>query len=135
MDQERRTRYVTKIEYIIDSMKIAEQLTNNPDTVQTKALYYCLLTSIESTMDLIAMLLKDKGTVAKGDKSNIEFLSSENHVSSELAAHLNKCKGLRNVLVHQYNGIDREIVLRSFDDIKNTLTSFIEIVEKVLNES
>ncbi|MHA1930362.1 MAG: DUF86 domain-containing protein [Candidatus Thorarchaeota archaeon] len=134
MDLERRTRYLTKIEYVIDSLQLADQLTDNPDTVQTKALYYCLLTSIESTMDLIAMLLKDKGTIAKGDKSNIEYLNSENYVSSELAAHLNKCKGLRNVLVHQYNGIDRAIVLRSFDDIKNTLTGFVDILEKVLDE-
>jgi len=86
-------------------------------------------------MDLIAMLLKDKGTVAKGDKSNIEFLSTENYVSSELAAHLHKCKGLRNVLVHQYNGIDRQIVLRSFNDVKNTLTSFIDILENIIDES
>lgn len=134
MDQERRTRYLTKIEYIIDSIDMAEQLIDNPDSVQTNALYYCLLTSIESTLDLIAMLLKDKGTVAKGDQSNIEFLSSENYVSSELAAHLNKCKGLRNVLVHQYNGIDRQIVLRSFNDVKKTLTSFIDILENIIDE-
>ena len=135
MDIERRARYKTKIRYIVDSLRFVEQLIPNPDEIQTRALYYTLLTSIESSMDLIAMFTKDKGEVPKGDKSNIDMLESGNYIDSKLSTQLKKCNGLRNVLVHQYNGIDREIVLRSVSDVRNTLSLLIEIMEDFLDGS
>ncbi|TFG33336.1 DUF86 domain-containing protein [Candidatus Thorarchaeota archaeon] len=100
MDQIRKTRYKTKMRYVIDSFLLAENLIHNPDEIEERALYYCLFTAIESTMDLIAMLIKDKGNIPMGDEYNIEYLVKDGIASAELALHLKSCNCLRNVLVH-----------------------------------
>ncbi|TFH01851.1 MAG: DUF86 domain-containing protein [Candidatus Thorarchaeota archaeon] len=135
MDQLRKTRYKTKMRYVVDSLSIAESLIQNPTKVEERALYYCLFTSIESTMDLIAMLIKDKGNIPMGDNYNVEHLVSQGFVTEDLALHLKRCNGLRNVLVHQYNGIDREIVLDSFKDVKDALSQMVRHMEEYLDES
>jgi uncharacterized protein YutE (UPF0331/DUF86 family) len=135
LDKLRKTRYKTKMRYVVDSLSLAESLIQNPTEVEERALYYCLFTSIESTMDFIAMLMKDRGNIPMGDDYNIEHLVSQGYVTEELAFHLKRCNGLRNVLVHQYNGIDREIVLDSFKDVKDTLTQMVMLMEEYLDES
>ncbi len=133
MDQLRKSRYKTKMRYVLDSLSLAEGLLTDPDEVQEKALYYCLLTSIESVMDLIAMLIKDRGDIAKGNQYNIEYLEEKEFLTPKLANHLQRCNRLRNVLVHQYNGIDKEIVIESFVDVRQSLTETIGILEEYLD--
>ncbi|TFG26782.1 DUF86 domain-containing protein [Candidatus Thorarchaeota archaeon] len=116
-------------------MIIVDKLLPNPNEIETSALYYRLLTAIESVMDIIAMSIRDSGGIPKGDKSNIQHLLNEKRIEVSLSAHLLKCNGLRNVLVHQYNGIDREIVLRSVPDVRKSLTDLIDIIEEFLNEA
>jgi uncharacterized protein YutE (UPF0331/DUF86 family) len=135
MDQLRKARYKTKMRYVIESLSLAERLVQRPNEIEEKALYFCLFTSIESTMDLVAMLIKDMGDVPKGDNFNIEHLVSTRFITKEIALHLKSCNGLRNVLVHQYNGIDREIVLDSFKEVKDILIQMITNVEEYLDES
>ncbi|MBS3796046.1 MAG: DUF86 domain-containing protein [Candidatus Thorarchaeota archaeon] len=135
IDQQRLARYKAKMQYIINNLDTAEPLTENPNDIEERALYYCLLTAIESTMDLMAMVIKDKGAIPKGDKTNIEFLKSEGLISSDLAEHLKKCNGLRNVLVHQYNGIDKEIVIESYSDVRETLNEVVNIIGGIIDES
>ncbi|MGY5875218.1 MAG: DUF86 domain-containing protein [Candidatus Thorarchaeota archaeon] len=135
MDAQRRARYKTKIKYILESMRIIDQLIPEPDEIQTRALYYIIFTSIESTMDLVAMFIKDRGGIPKGDKSNIDFLEAESYIQPNISKHLKKCNGLRNVLVHQYNGIDREIILRSVSDVRTTMTQLVVMMEEYLDES
>ncbi len=133
MDQLRKTRYKTKMRYVVESLSLAESLIEIPNEIEERALYYCLFTSIESAMDLIAMLIKDKGNIPKGDNFNIEYLVSQGFFTKEIAVHLKSCNGLRNVLVHQYNGVDREIVLDSFKDVNDTLTQMVTRVEEYLD--
>ena len=135
MDAERKARYKEKIKYVVYNLRIVKELVPDPNEIETLALYYALSTSIESVMDIIAMVVKNSGEVPKGDEYNINFIEKENFIESDTAIHLKKCNGLRNFLVHQYNGVDREIVLASVADVKKTLTQFIEIVEVYLNES
>jgi uncharacterized protein YutE (UPF0331/DUF86 family) len=135
VDQLRKTRYKTKIHYIVKNLLLAENLIQNPNEIEEKALYYCLLTSIESMMDLIAMLIKDLGNIPMGDDYNVEYLVKQGIVTEELAVHLKSCNGLRNVLVHQYNGINQEIVIDSFEDVKDTLAHMVRYMEEYLDES
>ena len=123
------------IKYVTESLIIVDKLLPNPNEIETSALYYRLLTAIESIMDIIAMSIRDSGGIPKGDKSNIQYLLSEKRIEVDLSFHLLKCNGLRNVLVHQYNGIDREIVLRSVPDVRKSLTDLIDIIEEFLNEA
>lgn len=133
MDKLRLARYHDKMQYILSSFDIVEHLLPEPDEIQTNALYYLLLTAIESAMDLIAMLVKDLGRVPKGDESNITTLHNLSIIKREVRDELLLCNGLRNVLVHQYNGIDRVIVLESVPRVNATLKILIGEVERFLN--
>lgn len=133
MDKLRLARYHDKMQYILSSFGIVEQLLPDPDETQTNALYYLLLTAIESAMDIIAMLVKDLGRVPKGDQSNITTLHSLSIIKDETRNELFLCNGLRNVLVHQYNGIDRVIVLESVPRVTATLKILIDAAEGFLN--
>ncbi len=81
------------------------------------------------------MLCKDSGIMPKGDYENIQSLFSRKFIDAELSNSLSRCNGLRNILVHRYNGIDASIVLRSIQNVKVTFTRFIELLEGYLGES
>ena len=69
------------------------------------------------------------------DYENIQNLEHKGIIEEKLADRLTRCNGLRNVLVHQYNGIDDERVLNSVKQVHSDLKAFIEIVEGHLGES
>ena len=132
MRDKRIARYREKIEYIIEAL---EQIPEKPEKpIEISGTFYNLHTSIESAMDIIAMLLKDLGFRVEDDYSNIEKLVELNVIDEELGEKLKMCNGLRNWLVHRYNRIDTKIVLESVEEVRKILTKFIERVEGVLNE-
>jgi uncharacterized protein YutE (UPF0331/DUF86 family) len=125
-------RYREKIEYIIEAL---EQIPEKPERpIEISGTFYNLHTSIESAMDIIAMLLRDLGFRVEDDYSNIEKLVELKVIDEKLGEKLKMCNGLRNWLVHRYNRIDMKIVLDSVDEVKEILMEFIERVEGVLNE-
>jgi uncharacterized protein YutE (UPF0331/DUF86 family) len=85
-------------------------------------------------MDVIAMLLKDLGRDVGDDYQNIEKLVDIGQIPSTLGNNLKKCNGLRNILVHKYNGVDEKIALESYEEVKDTLHDLIETVEDILDE-
>ena len=132
MTKDRINRYREKIEYIIEAL---EQIPEKPERpIEISGIFYNLHTSIESAMDIIAMLLKDLGFRVEDDYSNIEKLVELKVIDKKLGEKLKMCNGLRNWLVHRYNRIDTKIVLDSVDEVKEILMEFIERVEGVLNE-
>lgn len=83
---------------------------------------------------MIAMLCKDLGIMPKGDYENIKSLYAKGKINENFADRLAKCNGLRNVLVHQYNGIDDELVITSIIQVHSDLKAFNEVVEDHLGE-
>ncbi len=133
MQTERIERYRAKINYIV------QNLENLPEDLSTKisidALYYELFTAIEAAMDLVAMFLKDSGSTVTDDYANIDLLLTNQEISSELGNGLKECNGLRNILVHRYNGIDQQRVEDIIEKVKSLLYAWIEIVEGMLDRS
>lgn len=132
LEPSRLARYREKMRYILDCL--AEiQTTKRPKGLVEKGVWYCLLTSIKAAMDLISMLIKDFGKVPKGDKENIEQLKEMKLIDSRLAKDLRSCNGLRNILVHRYNGIDHEEVRRSLPEVDSCLRKLLKAVEVVIS--
>jgi len=132
MKKDRIARYREKMEYIIEAL---EQIPEKPERpIEISGIFYNLHTSIESAMDIIAMLLKDLGLRVEDDYSNIEKLVEFKVIDKKLGEKLKMCNGLRNWLVHRYNRIDTKIVLESVDEVEEILMKLIEKVEGVLNE-
>ncbi len=104
------------------------------DQFYVDALYYRLQTSIDATMDVVAMLCKDLGFSVKDDYSNLDQLSNSKVIDSNLISVLRRLNGLRNILVHQYNKIELNIVLEEKELAVKTLQKFALLVEKVINE-
>ncbi|NWF95673.1 MAG: DUF86 domain-containing protein [Candidatus Thorarchaeota archaeon] len=134
MDRSRVARYGEKVRHITLSLREVASVMPSPRGIVLKGVYYDILTAIESCMDIIAMLCRDRGTVPKGDVENIESLSRLGVIDEALAEQLRRCNGLRNVLVHQYNGIDSGIVLESVPQVEQALLRFLDVVERLLNE-
>ena len=135
LENTRSMRYKSKISYIMACLTEIEDALPNPSGIVLKGIFYNLSTAIESTMDMVAMLCKDLGIMPKGDYENIQSILDRGIIENELSQSLAKCNGLRNFLVHQYNGVDDTIVLSSIPNVKDALIQFIGILEEYLNES
>ncbi|ODS42883.1 MAG: hypothetical protein MSIBF_06355 [Candidatus Altiarchaeales archaeon IMC4] len=84
-----------------------------------KAIYKEFQETIEIVADLSAMVIKDSNRVVEDDYSNLEKLAKVLDCE-DMLEDLKAANGLRNVLVHQYNGvIDRQ----AYDSINSLLPS------------
>jgi len=128
----RISRYKEKIEYILEALSEIPPEPEKP--IEISGTFYNLLTAIEAAMDIAAMLVKDLGKRVEDDYSNIDTLAEIGVIDNKLAEMLKMCSGLRNWLVHRYNRINTRLVLESVEEVRETLTKYIEKVEHVLDE-
>lgn len=64
------------------------------------------------------MIVKDESIIPKDDYSNIEILKKKKTFKSDVCAKLKEANGLRNRIVHDYNGLDDSIAYeRIFEHI------------------
>ncbi|MEQ9714025.1 MAG: type VII toxin-antitoxin system HepT family RNase toxin [Candidatus Asgardarchaeia archaeon] len=129
---DRKKQYQRKMDYIIEKIM---NLPEPTDDFLIDALFYRIHTCIEATTDLVAMMVKDSGYTVKDDLSNIDTLESNKIISPELAETLKQLNSLRNVLVHRYNKIELEKILRSIDKIRDALLEFVEVVENFIKKN
>ncbi len=130
MKEKRIIRYKDKIDFIVSSMEsIPEEVKGD---LEISGAFYKLHTSIESAMDLVAMILKDSGEKIEDDYTNIESLEGSRIITEKLAVKLKECNGLRNYLVHRYDKVDDKIALSSVSEVKETLYGFVTVVERFL---
>lgn len=129
----RKDQYKRKLEFIIDKIThLPENLNDNE--YYRDALYYRLQVAIDATMDVIAMLCKDLGVSVKDDYSNLDELNKTSMFSSNLIKELHRWNGLRNILVHGYNKIEEETVIKEKNEVISSLKTFVKEVEVIINE-
>lgn len=129
----RKDQYNRKFEFIIDKLSLL------PDNVEENifyadALFYRLQVSVDAAMDIVAMLCKDLGITVKDDYSNIDELEGLDLFQKELLRNLRRLNGVRNALVHRYNKIEEEQIIKEKENFVNILKEFVKRVEKVVNE-
>lgn len=130
MDEERKTRYREKIEFILEK---SDNIPLIPDTpLERDAAFYRLQVAIEGITDVSAMLVKDIGKTVGDDYHNIDILIEEGIVSGEFGAYLKRLNGLRNILVHRYNKVEEKLIFENMGEIIKNITKFLEIVENVI---
>jgi len=132
MDELRTKRYKDKINYIID--KVQDLSIEPKSKLEKHGIFYSLQTSIESTIDLVAMLVKDMGIQVKDDAFNISEIIKKRNLDPELGEKLKKANGLRNILVHRNNEINEQLILNSVNDIENLLLKWLDIIEVILKD-
>ena len=124
MEENKRKRFFQKLETLEDRLTFIEEnfagieeLKEN--RILRKALYKEFQELAESLGDLSAMMIKAHGKLVKDDYTNLDGLKS--YLDPEIIKDLKKANGLRNVLVHEYNGIMDEL---AFESMKEVLPSF-----------
>jgi uncharacterized protein YutE (UPF0331/DUF86 family) len=128
-----RTRYLQKLNELKDRIDFIEaRLTWKEEflsnRVLRKAIYKEFQECVEIVFDLVSMIARDEGFFSEDDYTNLERIKEKVGIDEKTALLLKKAKGLRNVLVHEYNGIIDEL---AFDSIKSFLPAFKKFQEGV----
>ncbi len=140
IDNKRLERYIEKLEHF---NKLAERLDNWTEEVGEKgflaldlkdqfAIYHAFQIIIEIITDLIAMTVKDLKIKPTDDYTNIIHLKEQNFLTEELTESLRKLNGLRNVIVHDYNGIDELLVYRGIKENFHFIKQFYKVMREWL---
>jgi len=79
-------------------------------------------------MDLLTMIIKDTKKLPKDDYSNIQLAYEENLISNTEKKLLNESNGLRNRLVHGYNGLND---MMAFNALTRLLPDLKELLRKL----
>jgi len=136
MEEERIKRYNDKLEYLNQTIENLNDWTESIDSKEfierlelqkQYGIYHAFQIGIEIITDLIAMIIKDIKMIPKDDYSNINVIKNKNIINADLAAKLREANGLRNRIVHDYNGLDNEI---AYNHLKNILIYFQEFEVK-----
>ncbi|TFH27815.1 MAG: DUF86 domain-containing protein [Promethearchaeota archaeon] len=128
----RYTRYREKINYIWQKL---QSIPLSPKSeLEKDGLLYGVQTVIEAAVDTIAMLVKDLGRDVKDDQTNLAQLQELNVISSSLVEFFLNANGMRNILVHRYNGVNEEIIIEAIPTIIKNLNIWLDILEENLNE-
>ena len=93
---------------------------------------YRVQLAIETTLDVVAMLVKDKGHTVSDDYHNLEQLAEIRVISKKESEEIKKLNGLRNAIVHKYNQFEEEVILKQKEKIKKIILDFLKIVEDEL---
>jgi len=131
---ERESRYRDKINFAIEKFESIPSSGFDDDLIRD-ASFYKIQVSIESVIDICAMLVRDIGKDVGDDYHNLDILKEEKIISENMFENLKKLNGMRNILVHRYNKIEEELIFGKINDIRKIIFNFIEIVEDVIQGS
>jgi uncharacterized protein YutE (UPF0331/DUF86 family) len=90
------------------------------------ASYKAFQETVESCLDIVAMMGKDLGILPKDDYSNLENLEELHEATKKVLIEAN---GLRNHLVHRYNKMDDLLALESMKALLSGIQAFCAEVE------
>ncbi len=134
IDTERKRRYQEKLNFIIDKINNLPPYNDNSllefRPFFLESLFYRTQVATDAIMDVIAMLCKDNNIIVMDDYHNIDSLINEKILSPELGDNLKRLNGLRNVIVHKYNGIDEKKILDNLEEILEVIVKFVEFAEE-----
>jgi uncharacterized protein YutE (UPF0331/DUF86 family) len=118
-----KNRYLQKLNELKDRIDFIEaRLTWKEEFLSNrilrKAIYKEFQECVEIVFDLVSMIARDEGFFSEDDCTNLERIKEKIGIDEKTTLNLKKAKGLRNVLVHVYDGIIDSL---AFDSIKKFL--------------
>jgi Uncharacterized conserved protein len=121
-------RYLTKVERFIKEEEFIMSHTIENDVTE-RALLYSLQVSIEISMDIVAMKLRDMGLKVDDDATNIEKIESQGIITEGEADFLKEINGVRNFIVHRYNQVNMNIVNEALSKINGLKTITLKVAD------
>jgi len=89
---------------------------------------------VEASMDVLAMRLKDSEKLPMDDYTNIDRAYNSRIIDERIKYALEEANGLRNRLVHGYNGINETVALESMKSLFPLFEAYIERMRQWLKE-
>lgn len=112
-------------------ISLEEYLNNRKDR---RAIERTLQLIVETATDINNMILKLIGQPAATDYFNSFIELAENNIiSMDFALKIAPSTGLRNILVHEYQKVDDEIVYNSITDVLHCYKNYIRLISEYLN--
>ena len=140
MELGRAKRYRDKISRIIQKITDIKDWASSQevfleDRKTRLATYKAFQEAVEAITDIVAMMVKDLGEIPKDDYTNIETLYHKKIISSELKNAIKEANGLRNRVVHEYNGILDEVAYASIMKLIDDMEDFARVVEEWVSKN
>lgn len=130
-------RIVQKIEMLIDRSEFIEQHISDEmlhDRILRKALYKELQEAVEIMMDIGALVRRSMHASAQDDYSTIDELVRLGILTQETGRDAKTANGLRNRLVHEYDGVDDQIAYTAMHRLLPVLRTFAQEITTWVKE-
>ncbi len=136
MEVSRLKRYADKIKIIRKRKGEVEEWANEflEDEKTMLACYKAFQEITEASMDILAMTLKDDGLAPKDDYSNIDLVFEKKILDKKVSGALKEANGLRNRIIHGYNGLNAKTAYESLLELLPFFDDFLAMVEKWLKK-
>ncbi len=141
MNEERKNRYYQKISHLdkyIDLLsdwigdRNSKTLIEKINFQEMFAIYHAFQLAMEAVADLASMIAKDLSNLAQDDYSNYQMLLNKKILSEDIYNEIKDLNGLRNRIVHDYNGLVDRVALEGIIESITILPLFKEEIEKWL---
>jgi len=141
MDRSRFERYLEKMQVLDDTLEHLNSWNNDISTISLSeintrdkfAIFHAYQIIVETITDITAMIVKDIGKMPKDDYMNLEILLKSSLFPPDTLTKLKQANGLRNRIVHEYNGLIEKIAFEAinehielFEEFRRALTEWLE---------
>ena len=127
MNENIKKRLMEKVETVIERVEFIEEHLSRGilgDRLLRKAIYKEFQEAVEAVSDVCAMVRRGLNSSAKDDYSNIAFLVDKGILEEEMGEKLREANGLRNRLIHEYDGTNDKIACYAIRELIEDLREF-----------
>jgi len=132
MNEAIKKRLMEKIETVVERIEFIEEHLSAEeilgDRILRKAIYKEFQEAVEAASDVCAMLRRGLNSSAKDDYSNIDFLIEKDILEETIGEKLKEANGLRNRLIHGYDGVNDETACNAIKELVGDLRDFSVVV-------
>ena len=127
MNENIKKRLMEKVETVVERVEFIESHLSKEileDRILRKAIYKEFQEAVEAVSDVCAMVRRGLNSSAKDDYSNIDFLVERDILEEGMGEKLKEANGLRNRLIHEYDGINDKMACYAIKELVGDLRDF-----------
>lgn len=131
MNEDIKKRILEKVEIVVERVEFIEEHLSKEvlgNRILRKAIYKEFQEAVEAVSDVCAMVRRGLNSSAKDDYSNIDFLVERDILEERKGAKLKEANGLRNRLIHGYDGVNDETACYAIKELVGDLRDFSVVV-------
>jgi len=126
-----KKRILEKVETVVERVEFIEAHLSEEilvDRILRKAIYKEFQEAVEAASDVSAMVRRGLNSSAKDDYGNIDFLVEKAILEERIGEKLKEANGLRNRLIHGYDGVNDETACDAIKELVGDLRDFSVVV-------